>query len=68
MDASMASATFDDKIERKETNRSGRRPFYGKAYSWKACLELMTDNSIIAIQDMGAAGSNLVKCRDGIKR
>ena len=28
----------------------------------EACLELMKDNSIISIQDMGAAGLNIFKC------
>ena len=31
-------------------------PFTEKLASWKACLELMKDDSIISIQDMGAAG------------
>ncbi len=53
--ASMASATFDDKIEEKKPTVQVGDPFTEKLLL-EACLELMTDNSIIAIQDMGAAG------------
>jgi len=51
----MASATFDDKIEEKKPTVQVGDPFTEKLLL-EACLELMTDNSIIAIQDMGAAG------------
>ena len=53
--ASMASATFDDEIEEKKPTVQVGDPFTEKLLL-EACLELMTDNSIIAIQDMGAAG------------
>ncbi len=53
--ASMASATFDDKIEEKKPTVQVGDPFTEKLLL-EACLELMNDNSIIAIQDMGAAG------------
>ena len=53
--ASMASAIFDDKIEEKKPTVQVGDPFTEKLLL-EACLELMTDNSIIAIQDMGAAG------------
>ena len=53
--ASMASAIFDDKIEAKKPTVQVGDPFTEKLLL-EACLELMTDNSIIAIQDMGAAG------------
>ena len=53
--ASMASATFDDKIEEKKPTVQVGDPFTEKLLL-EACLELMEDNSIIAIQDMGAAG------------
>ena len=53
--ASMASATFDDKIEEKKPTVQVGDPFTEKLLL-EACLELMADNSIIAIQDMGAAG------------
>ena len=53
--ASMASATFDDKIEEKKPTVQVGDPFTEKLLL-EACLELMSDNSIISIQDMGAAG------------
>ena len=53
--ASMASTTFDDKIEEKKPTVQVGDPFTEKLLL-EACLELMEDNSIIAIQDMGAAG------------
>ena len=53
--ASMASATYDDKIEEKKPTVQVGDPFTEKLLL-EACLELMADNSIIAIQDMGAAG------------
>ena len=40
---------------KKKTNCSSRRSFTEKLLM-EACLELMKDNSIISIQDMGAAG------------
>ena len=52
--ASMASAVFDDQIEEKPTVQVGD-PFTEKLLL-EACLELMADDSIISIQDMGAAG------------
>ena len=53
--ASMASATFDNKIDEKKPTVQVGDPFTEKLLL-EACLELMADNSIIAIQDMGAAG------------
>ena len=53
--ASMASAKFDDKIEEKKPTVQVGDPFTEKLLL-EACLELMRDDSIIAIQDMGAAG------------
>ena len=53
--ASMASAKFDDKIEEKKPTVQVGDPFTEKLLL-EACLELMKDDSIIAIQDMGAAG------------
>ncbi len=53
--ASMASASFDEKIEEKKPTVQVGDPFTEKLLL-EACLELMTGNSIIAIQDMGAAG------------
>jgi len=53
--ASMASASFDDKIEEKKPTVQVGDPFSEKLLL-EACLELMAGDSIIAIQDMGAAG------------
>ncbi len=53
--ASMASASFDEKIEEKKPTVQVGDPFTEKLLL-EACLELMSGESIIAIQDMGAAG------------
>jgi len=53
--ASMASASFDEKIEEKKPTVQVGDPFTEKLLL-EACLELMAGESIIAIQDMGAAG------------
>ena len=53
--ASMASAKFDDKVEEKKPTVQVGDPFTEKLLL-EACQELMKDKSIIAIQDMGAAG------------
>jgi len=53
--ASMASAEFDDNTEEKKPTVQVGDPFTEKLLL-EACLELMKDDSIIAIQDMGAAG------------
>ena len=53
--ASMASAEFDENSEEKKPTVQVGDPFAEKLLL-EACLELMEDNSIIAIQDMGAAG------------
>jgi phosphoribosylformylglycinamidine synthase len=53
--ASMASASFDENIEEKKPTVQVGDPFAEKLLL-EACLELMTGDSIIAIQDMGAAG------------
>ena len=53
--ASMASAIFDDQIEEKKPTVQVGDPFTEKLLL-EACLELMADDSIISIQDMGAAG------------
>ena len=51
----MASASFDEKIEEKKPTVQVGDPFTEKLLL-EACLELMSGDSIIAIQDMGAAG------------
>ncbi len=53
--ASMASAEFDRSSEDKKPTVQVGDPFSEKLLL-EACLELMKDNSIISIQDMGAAG------------
>jgi len=53
--ASMASAEFDDSSDDKKPTVQVGDPFTEKLLM-EACLELMKDNSIISIQDMGAAG------------
>ena len=53
--ASMASAEFNENSEEKKPTVQVGDPFTEKLLM-EACLELMKDNSIISIQDMGAAG------------
>jgi len=53
--ASMASAIFDEKIDEKKPTVQVGDPFTEKLLL-EACLELMAGDSIISIQDMGAAG------------
>lgn len=53
--ATMASAEFDDKSEAKRPTVQVGDPFTEKLLI-EACLELMQEDAIIAIQDMGAAG------------
>ena len=53
--ASMASVEFDENSEEKKPTVQVGDPFTEELLM-EGCLELMKDNSIIAIQDMGAAG------------
>ena len=53
--ASMASAEFDENSEDKKPTVQVGDPFTEKLLM-EACLELMKDESIISIQDIGAAG------------
>ncbi len=53
--ATMASAEFDDTIEEKRPTVQVGDPFTEKCLL-EACLELMATDSVISIQDMGAAG------------
>ena len=53
--ATMAWAEFDENSEEKKPTVQVGDPFTEKLLL-EACLELMKDNSIISIQDMGAAG------------
>ena len=53
--ASMASTNFDENAAEKKPTVQIGDPFTEKLLL-EACLELMKDDSIISIQDMGAAG------------
>ncbi len=53
--ATMASAEFDDASEEKRPTVQVGDPFAEKRVM-EACLELMQQDAIMAIQDMGAAG------------
>jgi len=53
--ATMASAEFDEKSAEKRPTVQVGDPFTEKLLI-EACLELMSSDAIIAIQDMGAAG------------
>src|SRR5271166_3223524 len=53
--ATMASAEFDEQTEEKRPTVQVGDPFAEKLLL-EACLELMTEDAILAIQDMGAAG------------
>ncbi|MGA0530387.1 phosphoribosylformylglycinamidine synthase subunit PurL [Hansschlegelia sp. KR7-227] len=53
--ATMASAEFDDASEEKRPTVQVGDPFAEKLLL-EACLELMASGSVVAIQDMGAAG------------
>ena len=53
--ASMASAEFDENSDEKKPTVQVGDPYTEKLLL-EACLELMKDDSIISIQDMGAAG------------
>ena len=53
--ASMASAEFDENSDKKKPTVQVGDPYTEKLLL-EACMELMKDDSIISIQDMGAAG------------
>jgi phosphoribosylformylglycinamidine synthase II len=53
--ATMASAEFDERSEEKRPTVQVGDPFTEKLLL-EACLELMAEDAIVAIQDMGAAG------------
>ncbi len=53
--ATMASAEFDEQTEEKRPTVQVGDPFAEKLLL-EACLELMAEEAILAIQDMGAAG------------
>lgn len=53
--ASMASESFDNDSEQKRPNVQIGDPFFEKCLI-ESCLEVMRENLVVAIQDMGAAG------------
>ena len=57
----MASAEFDDNSEEKRPTVQVGDPFSEKLLL-EACMELMKMDVIVAIQDMGAAGLNIIGC------
>ncbi|MBM3554972.1 MAG: phosphoribosylformylglycinamidine synthase subunit PurL [Alphaproteobacteria bacterium] len=59
--ATMASAEFDDDSEEKRPTVQVGDPFTEKLLI-EACLELMAEDAIVAIQDMGAAGLTSSSC------
>ncbi|MBI3392707.1 MAG: phosphoribosylformylglycinamidine synthase subunit PurL [Nitrospirae bacterium] len=59
--ATMASAEFDDESDRKRPTVQVGDPFTEKLLL-EACLELMSNDMIVGIQDMGAAGLTSSSC------
>lgn len=53
--ASMASESFDASIEKKKPNIQIGDPFFEKLLI-ESCLEVLKENLVVAMQDMGAAG------------
>jgi phosphoribosylformylglycinamidine synthase len=59
--ATMASDSFDDQSERKRPTVQVGDPFTEKLLL-EACLELMANDVLVGIQDMGAAGLTSSSC------
>jgi phosphoribosylformylglycinamidine synthase subunit PurL len=59
--ATMASDSFDDESEQKRPTVQVGDPFQEKLLL-EACLELMTGDLLVGIQDMGAAGLTSSSC------
>ncbi len=64
--ATMASAEFDDKSAEKRPAVQVGDPFMEKLLL-EACLELMTTDALIGVQDMGAAGLTCSTCEMGAR-
>ena len=62
--ASMASSEFDEGTDEKRPTVQVGDPFIEKLLI-EACLDLMAEDAIAAIQDMGGGGSHLFGGRDG---
>jgi phosphoribosylformylglycinamidine (FGAM) synthase-like enzyme len=65
--ATMASEEFSEASEAKRPNVQVGDPFLEKLLL-EACLEAMQTGAIVGIQDMGAAGPDLLHLRDGRAR
>ena len=65
--ATMASAEFDEKSAEKRPAVQVGDPFMEKLLL-EACLEVMATDALVGIQDMGAAGPDLLDLRDGRAR
>ena len=65
--ATMASEEFSEESEAKRPNVQVGDPFLEKLLL-EACLEAMQTGAIVGIQDMGAAGPDLLHLRDGRAR
>ena len=64
--ATMASAEFDDKSAEKRPAVQVGDPFMEKLLL-EACLELMQTDSLVGVQDMGAAGLTCSTCEMGAR-
>ena len=64
--ATMASADFGEDADAKRPTVQVGDPFTEKLLI-EACLELMASDAIVAIQDMGAAGPDIIERRDGVE-
>jgi phosphoribosylformylglycinamidine synthase len=62
--ATMASAEFDEKLDEKRPAVQVGDPFMEKLLL-EACLEVMATDSLVGIQDMGAAGLTCSTCEMG---
>ncbi len=64
--ATMASAEFDEAAEEKRPTVQVGNPFLEKLLL-EACMELFDSGSLVAIQDMGAAGLTCSTCEMGAR-
>src|SRR4026207_869076 len=64
--ATMASAEFDEKSAEKRPAVQVGDPFMEKLLL-EACLEVMTSDALVGIQDMGAAGLTCSTCEMGAR-
>ena len=63
----LASAEFTEESQQKRPNVQVGDPFMEKLLL-EACLEAMKTGAVVAIQDMGAAGADVLDVRDGVAR